>query len=125
MKRISAAPPQVALAPERVVSARDAVAAVGFAETLGEANVRVGTDLHKRVLKDWLSGGGAGGGGGGGLDAETPRLCAALRRALAHEIGTRGSGGEPGGGGGADHPDLFSLVRRVSSSHLRRGRALR
>ncbi|KAL7548474.1 hypothetical protein ACHAWF_011754 [Thalassiosira exigua] len=42
---------RVASAPESVMSARDAVAAVGFEEMLGEGNVRRGTDLHKGIVK--------------------------------------------------------------------------
>ena len=43
---------QFALATEKVLSARDAVADFGFRETLGELNVFVGTDIHKLLLKD-------------------------------------------------------------------------
>ena len=41
-------------AAETVLSARDAVLAIGFREALGDLNVREGTDFHKRVLKAWL-----------------------------------------------------------------------
>jgi sterol 14alpha-demethylase len=45
---------QVASAPERTVSARDAVQEVGFAETLGYFNISKGTDIHKHLLKSSL-----------------------------------------------------------------------
>ena len=41
----------VAKAPERILSARQAVADLGFEETLGKLNVLQGTDLHKGIVK--------------------------------------------------------------------------
>lgn len=43
---------RVAMASENQLSARKAVAAVGFVETLGADNVFHGTDFHKRVIKE-------------------------------------------------------------------------
>lgn len=45
---------QVATLPERILSARQAVADVGFEYTLGLFNVYKGTDWHKRILKDYV-----------------------------------------------------------------------
>jgi cytochrome P450 len=42
---------QVSKAPERILSARQAVADIGFDETLGKLNVYQGTDLHKGIVK--------------------------------------------------------------------------
>lgn len=42
---------QIAKAPERILSARQAVADLGFEETLGKLNVFHGTDLHKGIIK--------------------------------------------------------------------------
>ena len=71
-----AAARRVALAPERALSSRDAVMAVGFEQTLGAYNVRYGTDFHRRALKD------AFGAVAGGYDAEVaPHLVARVARA--------------------------------------------
>ena len=40
-----------AVAPESVLSAREATAAFGFAETLGRLSVEVGTGVHRRLIK--------------------------------------------------------------------------
>lgn len=45
---------QVATLPESVLSARQAVADIGFEYTLGKNNVHIGTDWHKRILKDYI-----------------------------------------------------------------------
>lgn len=42
---------QTSMAPERILSARQAVADLGFEETLGLLNVYSGTDLHKGIVK--------------------------------------------------------------------------
>ena len=42
---------QVMSAPEKLVSARDAVQEVGFEETLGYLNISQGADIHKHLLK--------------------------------------------------------------------------
>lgn len=73
-----AAVDQVANAPERLMSARDAVAAVGFAETLGPRNVHEGTDFHKRTLKRAYA-------DRRRLEAEFPRLFEALEDAMSAE----------------------------------------
>lgn len=44
---------KVASAPESIMSARRAVADVGFEEMLGHLNVYRGTDLHKGIIKGW------------------------------------------------------------------------
>jgi cytochrome P450 len=41
----------VSKAPERILSARQAVADIGFNETLGKLNVYQGTDIHKGIVK--------------------------------------------------------------------------
>ena len=69
---------QVTRAPERALSSKDAVAAVGFAETLGRRNVFEGTDFHKRTLKGAY-------GDGRLLAEEFPALHAALEAAFAVE----------------------------------------
>ena len=84
---------QVTRAPERALSSKDAVAAVGFAETLGRRNVFEGTDFHKRTLKGAY-------GDGRLLAGEFPALHAALEAAFAVEA--------PGGA----VADLFDVVRR-------------
>ncbi|KAH8082077.1 cytochrome p450 [Aureococcus anophagefferens] len=84
---------QVTRAPERALSSKDAVAAVGFAETLGRRNVFEGTDFHKRTLKGAY-------GDGRLLAEEFPALHAALEAAFAVEA--------PGG----CVDDLFDVVRR-------------
>ena len=45
---------QVATLPETAMSARQAVADIGFEYTLGLLNVHKGTDWHKRILKDYI-----------------------------------------------------------------------
>jgi hypothetical protein len=106
---------QVAEQTERTLSARQAVAAVGFEQTLGSYSVHHGTDMHKRIIKDTLH-------GKGKLDAEIPFLHAAVRRAFETEFGfaTHEAATEDGDGGGGDAPapasiavsDLLSAVRR-------------
>ena len=66
--------------------------AIGFREMLGEVNVLHGTDLHKRVLREWLSQKDA-------LRVEEPRVLEALRRAFQTEAE-------------AGRRELFALVRR-------------
>jgi hypothetical protein len=62
--------------PERQLSARDAVADIGFEYTLGRANVFEGTDFHKRLIKEHLN----------RADATVPLLYAALRDAYRLEV---------------------------------------
>lgn len=92
----------VAMASERVLSARTAVAAVGFEQTLGLYNVHHGTSFHKRVLKRFTH-------GAGKLEVELQALYAAVQVALATELQqapqTKCSG--------SNIDDLFILVRRV------------
>lgn len=45
---------QIARQPESIFSSRQAVAKVGFDETLGKRNVFVGTDFHKKLLKNTI-----------------------------------------------------------------------
>ena len=70
---------QVATASEKTLSARQAVAEIGFQETLGSLNVFVGTDIHKRWIKE------AYGPHGPGLSGEIGPLWTALERALEVE----------------------------------------
>lgn len=90
---------QVASAPESVLSARQAVLDIGFAYTLGELNVTVGTDLHKRIVKQAY-------GDARKLADEIPQLYAAIGRGL------EASGAEASDAtSGANVGDLFELVR--------------
>ena len=85
----------VATAPTSKLSARQAVADVGFNETLGARNVFTGTSIHKSWIKDAFA--------AGRLETEVPALWDALGRSLAHEAMRvrRGS----------TIDDLFGLVR--------------
>ncbi len=102
---------RVASAPESVLSARQAVLDIGFAETLGRLNVQVGTDLHKRIVKQAF---GASGGKrladelGGGMGSEVPLMHAALGRAIRARLGPPADG-ERGRWVVVD--DLLALVR--------------
>ena len=62
--------------PERQLSARDAVADIGFEYTLGRANVYEGTDFHKRLIKEHLN----------RADTTVPLLFSALRDAYRLEV---------------------------------------
>lgn len=90
---------QATNASEAVLSARAAVQAIGFSEALGDLNVLVGTDFHKRVLKTWLP--------PLRLAEEVAplhaTLCAAFELEIGLALGTRAS---------ATLPDLLTLVRR-------------
>ena len=68
----------VATASESKLSARRAVADIGFEQTLGPRNVYEGTDVHKLFLKEAY--------GGGRLDDEVAPLWEALGRALRREL---------------------------------------
>ena len=76
--RSSEAMRQVALAPESVLSARQAVLDIGFEETLGVLNVTVGTDMHKRILKANYA--------PSGLEKEVPQLYASLGIAITRRL---------------------------------------
>ena len=97
----------VATASESKLSARRAVADIGFEQTLGPRNVYEGTDVHKLFLKEAY--------GGGRLDDEVAPLWEALGRALRRELAAHGGGGaSPARGEAAAAttvPDLFALVR--------------
>lgn len=102
-----------AVAPESVLSAREATAAFGFAETLGRLSVDVGTGVHRRLIKS----------------AVLPRLFAAdgegllaLHTAIAHNVRHVFSGdaqeaasasGTQGGGTAVLCPDVFRSIREV------------
>ena len=73
-----AAMAQVAMANESVLSARQAVMDVGFKETLGPLNVGVGTDLHKRAVKQAF--------GGEKLGDEAAPLLRALEAAFEQQL---------------------------------------
>ena len=62
--------------PERQLSARDAVADIGFEYTLGRANVYEGTDFHKRLIKQYLN----------RADTTVPLLFSALQDAYRLEV---------------------------------------
>lgn len=91
--------------PERQLSARDAVADIGFEYTLGRANVYEGTDFHKRLIKDHLN----------KADATIPLLFAALKDAYRLEIDKHI---DKDAQGDDDSKlmvkDLFALVRRCT-----------
>ena len=96
---------QVALAPESQLSARQAVADIGFNETLGPLNVFRGTDMHKRWIKDAY-------GGPGGLEEEIEPLWHSLGRSLKEEIYFNfGTCSENLGDADTAVADLFGLVR--------------
>ena len=62
--------------PESQLSARDAVADIGFEYTLGRANVYEGTDFHKRLIKKYLN----------KADTTVPLLFSALQNAYRLEV---------------------------------------
>jgi len=93
---------QIAWQPERKCSSREAVAQVGFEQTLGAFSVREGTDLHRRTVKTWLRR------DRGGLQGEVPKLYESLKRSLDIELQRLGANS----GGEIQVPDVFSLVRR-------------
>ena len=96
---------QVALAPESQLSARQAVADIGFNETLGPLNVFRGTDMHKRWIKDAY-------GGPSGLEEEIEPLWHSLGRSLKEEIYFNfGTCSENPGDTNTVVADLFGLVR--------------
>eukprot|EP00592_Proboscia_alata_P002184 CAMPEP_0194384220 /NCGR_PEP_ID=MMETSP0174-20130528/72643_1 /TAXON_ID=216777 /ORGANISM="Proboscia alata, Strain PI-D3" /LENGTH=527 /DNA_ID=CAMNT_0039171199 /DNA_START=9 /DNA_END=1592 /DNA_ORIENTATION=+ len=68
---------QVANVPERILSAKDAVASIGFEQTLGMENVHRGTEFHKRVLKASFY---------ESLDSEIPCLLESLKQAFRAEL---------------------------------------
>ena len=82
---------QVATMREGTMSARKAVADIGFEYTLGHANVYKGTDWHKRILKDYIY----------NKDDDTvyPTIWKHLVEAFRREETT-------------SHDDLFVLMRR-------------
>jgi cytochrome P450 len=101
---------QATIAPESVLSARQAVADIGFNETLGPLNVFKGTDLHKRWLKETF-----GGGSGGALNDEIAPMWDALASALRTEAATSATqdAGYWSHGAPATIADLFGFVRRT------------
>lgn len=112
---------QVACQPERVLSARAAVAQVGFDQMLGDFSVRRGTDLHKRILKAMLRS------DTGGIDAQVPKLFQAVSDAIQRELPSAAAAvkaqdtaersaaavsSPPGPGRRVRVADFFTLVRR-------------
>ena len=94
---------QVGKLTESEASARLAVSEIGFDYTLGRANVFVGTEWHKRVLKDkiWRR-----------MDELTKQLLPALTRNLDYEL-QRHITQNSSTPGRVLVPDLFDLTRRV------------
>jgi cytochrome P450 len=92
---------QVATSTESICSARDAVAAIGFEETLGYRNVHVGTDIHKQILKSVLF-------EPSKYKAEIPKLYQAVERAFDTELSLFQEDGDV-----INVPDFLQLVRRV------------
>ena len=93
--------------PERQLSARDAVADIGFEYTLGRANVYEGTDFHKRLIKDHLN----------KADATIPLLFIALKDAYRLEIDKhidKAKGAQGDNDSKLVLKDLFALVRRCT-----------
>lgn len=92
--------------PERQLSARDAVADIGFEYTLGRANVYEGTDFHKRLIKDHLN----------KADATIPLLFTALKDAYRLEIDKHIDKDAQGDDDDSKLmvKDLFALVRRCT-----------
>ena len=92
--------------PETKLSARDAVADIGFEHTLGRANVFEGTDFHKRLIKDHLNKPGV-----------IPLLYSALRDAYRLEIDQHNDKDAQEGDGGDSKlvvKDFFALIRRCT-----------
>lgn len=101
--RSSEAMRQVALAPESVLSARQAVLDIGFEETLGVLNVTVGTDMHKRILKANYA--------ASGLEKEVPQLYASLGMAITRRLAATEPAFAVDASSSALVADLFGLVR--------------
>ena len=97
---------QVACQPERVLSAREAVAQVGFDQMLGHFSVHRGTDLHKRILKTMLRS------DTGGIDAQVPQLFHAVRDGIRQELSLRAQPDMSVPLVRRRVPDFFTLVRR-------------
>lgn len=88
---------QVAIMPESVLSARQAVAEIGFEYTLGTKNVYEGTNLHKGIVKGIFHSPLA-------TDRQVQAWLTAIRKALQVETP----------GGGARNVDFFHTIRRVT-----------
>ncbi|CAM9552758.1 unnamed protein product, partial [Heterosigma akashiwo] len=90
--------------PENTLSARQAVADIGFEYTLGKANVFTGTDWHKRILKDEII---------CGQKMKTyfvPQMAKELSSVMDKEMSSAGK--SMSGGDTILIPDVFVLVRR-------------
>eukprot|EP00985_Skeletonema_marinoi_P007222 scaffold3161_cov136-Skeletonema_marinoi.AAC.5 len=87
--------------PERILSARDAVADVGFLYTLGANNVYRGTDFHKRCIKDYMNENGDFNGG----------LLNALRESYRVVIEAERFKQQQAGDNSISVDDLLNLVR--------------
>jgi cytochrome P450 len=89
----------VASSPESIMSAREAIADIGFEETLGYLNVYQGTDLHKGIVKGlWHSNG----------DTQVTGFIQAVRNSLTMESA---SSSTPKSGN--KKVEFLSFVRRV------------
>jgi cytochrome P450 len=92
---------QVAGSTESICSARDAVAAIGFGETLGYRSVLLGADIHKQILKSILY-------EPSKYQAEIPKLYQAVERAFVAELSLFQDDGDV-----IYVADFLQLVRRV------------
>jgi cytochrome P450 len=103
---------QIATSKESTCSARDAIAAVGFEQTLGFLNVHSGTDIHKQILKGALF-------APEKYQAEIPKLFQAVERSLEIEYCSMAMS-EEGVQSNVSNDnkdvrvrDFFALIRRV------------
>lgn len=102
---------QLATLPESVLSARQAVANMGFEQTLGPFNVHVGTSLHKGIVKQQ-----AQGHGGSGSCGSSSVWIEAMRDALDQEVvgvAVAAAKDDNASSKTTTHVDLFLLIRRV------------
>ncbi|KAL3912331.1 MAG: hypothetical protein SGILL_006925, partial [Bacillariaceae sp.] len=73
---------QLATMPESILSAKQAVADIGFEQTLGALNVYEGTTLHKGIIKGHLL---LGNGNNGSRDAMVAQWTRSIQEAMRHE----------------------------------------
>ena len=101
---------QIANSPESLCSARQAVADIGFEQTLGYNNVHVGTDVHKRIIKSVLFEGKSR-----WNQIEVPLFFNAIQYSFHEEIRLLQAKSSRGGANNykVNAPDLFHFIRRI------------
>ena len=91
---------QIASSPETICSARQAVADLGFEQTLGRRNVHQGTDLHKGIIK------GLGWSSSSSSSTNSPRIwMESIQTAIRVEQQSQSQSSE--------NVDWFPFIRRV------------